>query len=94
MLAAAMLNLPFSFQAEQAGLKKLATAVDVVGPYLSTAGFVLRSWARDNADTLVRYIQAYVEGLRWVMQAANKNEAIAMLADGLKISARLGRSLL
>ncbi len=83
--AAAMLNLPFSLQAEQAGLKKLATAVDVVGPYLSTTGFVLRSWARDNGDTLLRYSQAYVEGLRWVMQAANKNEAIAMLADGLKI---------
>jgi ABC-type nitrate/sulfonate/bicarbonate transport system substrate-binding protein len=83
--AAAMLNLPFSLQAEQAGLKKLATAVDVVGPYLSTTGFVLRSWARDNGDTLVHYSQAYVEGLRWVMQPANKNEAVSMLADGLKI---------
>jgi ABC-type nitrate/sulfonate/bicarbonate transport system substrate-binding protein len=82
---AAMLNLPFSLQAEQAGLRKLAAAVDVIGPYLSTTGFLLRSWARDNGDTLVRYIQAYVEGLRWVMQPSNKNEAVAMLADGLKI---------
>jgi ABC-type nitrate/sulfonate/bicarbonate transport system substrate-binding protein len=91
--AAAMLNLPFSLQAEQAGLKRLATAVDVVGPYQSTAGFVLRSWARDNGDTLVRYIGAYVEGLRWVMQPTNKDEAVAMLADGLKISADMaGRS--
>jgi len=80
-----MLNLPFSLQAEQAGLRKLAAAVDVIGPYLSTTGFLLRSWARDNGDTLVRYIQAYVEGLRWVMQPSNKNEAVAMLADGLKI---------
>jgi ABC-type nitrate/sulfonate/bicarbonate transport system substrate-binding protein len=85
-VAAAMLNLPFSLQAEQAGIRKLATAVDVIGPYLSTSGFVLRSWARDNGDTLVRYIQAYVEGLRWAMQPPNKSEAIAMLADGLKIS--------
>jgi ABC-type nitrate/sulfonate/bicarbonate transport system substrate-binding protein len=84
--AAAMLNLPFSFQAEQAGLKKLATAVDVVGPYLSTAGFLLRSWAKSNSETLERYIQAYVEGLRWVMQPSNKTEAIGMLAEGLKIS--------
>jgi ABC-type nitrate/sulfonate/bicarbonate transport system substrate-binding protein len=84
--AAAMLNLPFTLQAQQAGLKKLATAVDVVGPYLSTTGFALRSWARDNGDTLTRYIQAYVEGLRWVMQPSNKTEAIAILADGLKIS--------
>ena len=77
--AAAMLNLPFSFQAQQAGLKKLATAVDVIGPYLATAGFMLRSWARENPDTLVRYIAAYVEGLRWVMQPSNRNESIAMI---------------
>jgi ABC-type nitrate/sulfonate/bicarbonate transport system substrate-binding protein len=81
-----MLNLPFSFQAQQAGLKKLATAVDVIGPYLATAGFMLRSWARENPDTLVRYIAAYVEGLRWVMLPSNRNESIAMLANGLNIS--------
>jgi ABC-type nitrate/sulfonate/bicarbonate transport system substrate-binding protein len=85
-IAASMLNLPFSLQAEQAGMKKLATAVDVIGPYLSTTGFVLRSWARDNGDTLVRYIQAYVEGLRWAMHPANASEAIALLANGLGIS--------
>lgn len=84
--AAAMLNLPFSFRAQQAGLKKLATAVDVIGPYLATAGFMLRSWARENPDTLVRYIAAYVEGLRWVMLPSNRNESIAMLANGLNIS--------
>jgi ABC-type nitrate/sulfonate/bicarbonate transport system substrate-binding protein len=84
-VAAAMLNLPFSLQAQQAGIKKLATAVDVIGPYLSTTGFVLRSWARDNGNTLVRYIQAYVEGLRWAMQPSNKDEAVALLADGLTI---------
>src|SRR6266481_6197849 len=47
-VAASMLNLPFSLLAEQAGVKKLATAVDVIGPYLSTTGFALRPWARDN----------------------------------------------
>jgi ABC-type nitrate/sulfonate/bicarbonate transport system substrate-binding protein len=85
-VAASMLNMPFSFLAEQAGVKKLATAVDVIGPYLSTAGFVLRPWARDNGDTLVRYLQAYVEGVRWSLDPANKAEAIGLLAKGLNIS--------
>jgi ABC-type nitrate/sulfonate/bicarbonate transport system substrate-binding protein len=84
--AASMLNLPFSLQAEQAGIKKLATATDVIGPYLSTTGFVLRSWARDNDDTLVRYLQAYIEGVRWTLDPANKIEAIELLAKGLNIS--------
>jgi ABC-type nitrate/sulfonate/bicarbonate transport system substrate-binding protein len=85
-IAGAMLNLPFSFMAEQAGLKRFATAVDVIGPYLSSTGFMLRSWARDNGDTLVRYIQAYIEGLRWAMDPSNKAEATDMLAKGLSIS--------
>ena len=85
-IAAAMLNLPFTLQAQEAGLKKLATAVDVIGPYLSTTGFVLRAWASDNGDTLTRYIQAYVEGLRFVLHPSNRNEAIALLAGGLNIS--------
>jgi ABC-type nitrate/sulfonate/bicarbonate transport system substrate-binding protein len=85
-VAASILNLPFSLQAEQAGIKKLATATDVIGPYLSTTGFVLRSWARDNDDTLVRYLQAYIEGVRWTLDPANKAEAIELLAKGLNIS--------
>jgi ABC-type nitrate/sulfonate/bicarbonate transport system substrate-binding protein len=85
-VAASMLNLPFSLLAEQAGIKKLATAVDVIGPYLSTTGFVLRPWARENGDTLVRYLQAYIEGLRFVLDPANKADAIELLAKGLNIS--------
>src|SRR5579859_1478315 len=54
-VAAAMLNLPFSLQAQQAGLRRIATAVDVVGPYLSTTGFALRQWAQAHRDTMVRY---------------------------------------
>ncbi len=83
--ASAILNLPFRIQAERAGLKFLGDAVDLVGPYLSTAGFVMRPWAQANGDTLVRYIRAYVEGLRWALDPANKAAAIALLADKLKL---------
>lgn len=85
-VAASMLNLPFSLQAAQAGLKKLATATDVIGPYLSTTGFVMRDWSAANRDVLVRYIRAYLEGLDWVLDPANKAEAVAMLAKGLNIA--------
>ena len=59
--------------------------MDVIGPYLSTTGFVLRPWARANEATLVRYIQAYIEGLRWAMQPSNRAEAIELLSKGLNI---------
>lgn len=91
-IAASMLNLPFSLQAERAGLKKLATAVDVIGPYLSTTGFTLRTWSKENADTLTRYIRAYVAGLRWALDPANKAAATELLAKGLQIPPELAQA--
>ena len=85
--AAAILNLPFRILAERAGLKDMGEAVSHVGPYLSTAGFVMRAWGRDNAGLLARYIQAYIEGLRWSMAATNRDAAISLLASRLRIEA-------
>jgi ABC-type nitrate/sulfonate/bicarbonate transport system substrate-binding protein len=83
-LKASMLNPPFTFRAEKAGLKSLGSAVKILGPYQATAGIVLRSWAKDNSEVLVRYLQAYIEGLRWALDPTNKAEAVKLLADGLK----------
>lgn len=83
--AAAILNLPFRLLAVRAGLKDMGEAVGLIGPYLSTAGFVMRDWGRANADLLVRYIRAYVEGLRWATDPANRDAAIALLGRHLRI---------
>lgn len=86
-LAAGILNLPFSIQAERAGLKNMGNAVQAIGPYQATAGWIRRDWGKANESVVVRYIQAYVEGLRWSLAPANKAEAVALLARGLKIPA-------
>lgn len=83
--AAAMLNPPFSIRALKGGLKSLGSSVDVTGPYQAGGAFVLREWGSANADTLVKYIQANVEGLRWAMNPTNKTEAVAMLSERLKL---------
>ena len=46
----------------------------------------MRDWAKANSDTLVRYISAYVEGCRWALDPANKAEAIALIAERLKLT--------
>jgi ABC-type nitrate/sulfonate/bicarbonate transport system substrate-binding protein len=79
--AAAMLNPPFSIRAFKGGLKSLGSSVDVTGPYQAGGAFVLREWGSANADTLLKYIHANVEGLRWAMNPANKAEAVAMLSE-------------
>jgi ABC-type nitrate/sulfonate/bicarbonate transport system substrate-binding protein len=86
-LKAGILNLPFSIQAEKAGLKNMGAAVQSIGPYQATAGWVRRDWGKANEAVVVRYIQAYVEGLRWALNPANKAEAVALLANGLKVPA-------
>jgi ABC-type nitrate/sulfonate/bicarbonate transport system substrate-binding protein len=85
-VAGAMLNLPFSLLAQKSGLRKMATATDIIGPYLSTTAFALRSWATENRDTLERYIRAYVGGLRWALDPSNKAEATSLLRQGLNIA--------
>ncbi len=77
---------PFRLQAEQLGLRRLGDAVALVGPYLSTACFVMRAWAAAHTEDLVRYLQAYVLGLRWALDPANRAAAIALLGRHLRLT--------
>jgi len=83
---AAVLNPPFSIQAVNAGLKDMGSAVSMVGPYQGPAGYTLRPWAKANSDTLVKYLQAYIEGVRFALDPANKAAATEMLARRLELA--------
>lgn len=84
-LAATMMNPPFSIRAEKAGLKTLDTAANALGAYQGSAAFVLRAWGAANSDALVKYLQGCVEGLRWMLDPKNRGEAVALLAERLKL---------
>src|SRR5262245_16872314 len=75
------------YVARQGGrLEGHGAAAKAIGAYQAGGAFVMREWAKANSDTLVRYIRAYVEGGRWALDPANKAEAIALLADRLKLT--------
>src|SRR5450631_845634 len=84
-MAAAIMNPPFSTRGEKAGLKDMGTAAAALGAYQGTSAFVLREWGKANADTVVKYIQAYIEGWRWSFDPKNKAEVIALLVERLKL---------
>ena len=84
--AAAVLNLPFTIQAEQLGMKSLGNTVDILGPYQANGAFALRAWVESNGPLLERYLAAYIESLRWVRRPENQAECVAILTDKLKIS--------
>jgi ABC-type nitrate/sulfonate/bicarbonate transport system substrate-binding protein len=84
--AAGIISPPFSFEAASAGLNDMGSATKAVGAYQSGCVVVMRSWAKANSDTLIRYIKAIIEGRRWLLDPAKKNEAIQLLTDRLKLS--------
>jgi ABC-type nitrate/sulfonate/bicarbonate transport system substrate-binding protein len=77
--AAAIMNLPFSAQAVEAGMKSLGRTVDLLGPYQAGGAFVLRAWAKAHPDVLERYLAGYIASLRWVLDKSHRDEAIALL---------------
>ncbi len=84
--AGAILNPPFSVQAEALGLRSLGRLTDLLGPYQAVGAFAMRAWARDNGPVLENYLAAYVEAMRWVRDPANKAEDIALLIRKLSLS--------
>jgi ABC-type nitrate/sulfonate/bicarbonate transport system substrate-binding protein len=84
-MAAAILNPPFAIHARRAGLKDMGAVVDTIGPYLGTVPYVLRAWAQANGGTLVAYLAACIEGLRWTLDPANTAEAVRLTAERLNV---------
>ncbi|MES2186772.1 MAG: ABC transporter substrate-binding protein [Pseudomonadota bacterium] len=84
-LAVGMLNAPFSINVKQQGLKSLGQARTFIGPYQATSGFAMRDWARAHPELVERYIAAYVESVRWVMDPAHKETVTAALARNFKL---------
>jgi ABC-type nitrate/sulfonate/bicarbonate transport system substrate-binding protein len=84
--AAAILNLPFTIQAEQMGMKSFGNPVEMLGPYQAAGAFAMRPWVLANERILVRYIAAYVEAQRWALAPSHREESTALLMDRLSLS--------
>lgn len=79
--AATIEKPPTSILAERAGLHSLGStdALAGMGRSQGIGGFALRSWAAGHSDLLVRYLAAFVQGQRWMMEPAHKDQVIALM---------------
>ena len=84
--AAAVINVPFNFRLLALGMKDLGSATKSIGPYQAGSVVVMRQWAKANSDTLVKYLKAIIEGRRWLLNPANKPEAVQLIVDRIKLS--------
>jgi ABC-type nitrate/sulfonate/bicarbonate transport system substrate-binding protein len=76
--AATILTTPLEIVPESRGYKRLANAVDAIGPYQAVLGVARRSWAAEHGDALVGFIRGYVEALAWLAEPAHRAEAVAI----------------
>jgi ABC-type nitrate/sulfonate/bicarbonate transport system substrate-binding protein len=78
-----MLIAPFDVLAKANGLNVLQYAIDAYGEYQGVSGATRRSWAAENPKKLNAYIRGYRDGLGWLFDPQNKEEAIAILRRNL-----------
>ncbi|HMA72613.1 MAG TPA: ABC transporter substrate-binding protein [Xanthobacteraceae bacterium] len=78
-----MLIAPFDMVAKANGFNILQYALDVYGQYQGISGAARRSWAAANPKKLEAYIRGYREGLAWLFEPQNKDEAIAIFRRNL-----------
>jgi ABC-type nitrate/sulfonate/bicarbonate transport system substrate-binding protein len=73
-----ILTTPLEIAPESRGYRRLANAVDVLGPYQTVVGIARRSWAKDHRDALVRFIRASTEAIDWLFDPNNRAEAVSI----------------
>jgi ABC-type nitrate/sulfonate/bicarbonate transport system substrate-binding protein len=77
--AAGLLTPPFTLIAPSKGFNNISNASEALGGYQGSVSAASRAWAKQHPDVIVRYIRAYREGQEWLLNPANKAEAIALL---------------
>lgn len=70
---------PFTSIARAAGFHVLARSTDFFPSYQGGIVAARRDWAADHPDLTRRFIRAYLAGLDWTLDPANRAEAAALL---------------
>mgnify|MGYP001174050127 CR=1 FL=1 len=83
---AGILNPPFDAKALDAGMRRIGDSREVLPDYPNTLFAVNREWGQKNRDTLVSYLRAWLKGMSWVKEPANREAAIKMVGAELKLN--------
>jgi len=83
---AGILNTPFDAKALSAGMRRIGDSKEVLPDYPNTILAVNREWGQKNRDTLVNYLRAWLKGMSWVKDPANREAAIKTVGAELKLN--------
>jgi ABC-type nitrate/sulfonate/bicarbonate transport system substrate-binding protein len=82
---AGVLNPPWDAKANAAGMKRFADQREILPDYPGGVFAVNRQWADENRDTVVHYLAAWDEGLRWARDEKNRDEVTKLIAEAEKM---------
>jgi ABC-type nitrate/sulfonate/bicarbonate transport system substrate-binding protein len=83
---AGVLTSPFDVKAVAAGMRRIGDSKEVLPDYPNTIFAVNREWAQKNRETLVAYLRGWLKGMSWVKDPANRDAAIKMVGEQLKLN--------
>ena len=83
---AGILNAPFDAKAMAAGMRRIGDSREVLPDYPNTIFAVNREWGQKNRDVLVAYLRAWLKGMSWVKDPANREAAIKLVGAEIKLN--------
>jgi len=83
---AGILNPPFDAKALAAGMRWIGDSKEVLPDYPNTVLATSREWAEKNRNTLIAYLRAWLKGMSWVKDPANRETAIKTVGTELKLN--------
>jgi ABC-type nitrate/sulfonate/bicarbonate transport system substrate-binding protein len=76
--AGALFNPPFGELLQAQGYNELDTAIGALGHYQGMSGAARAAWARDNRETVVGFIRAFLRAVAWIYDPANREAAFGI----------------
>jgi ABC-type nitrate/sulfonate/bicarbonate transport system substrate-binding protein len=83
---AGILTPPFDAKALAAGMRRIGDSKEVLPDYPNTVLATNNEWAQKNRDTVVAYLRAWLKGMAWVKDPANRDTAVKIVGAELKLN--------
>jgi ABC-type nitrate/sulfonate/bicarbonate transport system substrate-binding protein len=81
---ATFMGPPFNLRARKDGFNRLTTFHEHLGPIQFVATFAHEAYLKSNRADVIRFVKAMIESTRWLYDAKNKEEALAIYMRYLK----------
>jgi ABC-type nitrate/sulfonate/bicarbonate transport system substrate-binding protein len=91
---ASILSPPVDHEAKAAGMVKMAHHREVLPDYPGSSIIVARAWADRHRAELVSFLRARIAAVAWAKDPANREAAITVVSDTLKIGREDGANRL